>query len=92
MIVSTMVRMTTSVAPKLRARSLRKVESNNIVGLFPGHAIMDFRHQISSPAALADLACDALVLVVTGDAVDAALDARLAAALDDARVATATWC
>jgi hypothetical protein len=29
--VSMMVRMTTSVAPKLRARSLRKVESNNIV-------------------------------------------------------------
>jgi leucyl aminopeptidase len=45
---------------------------------------MDFRHQISSPGALADLACDALVLVVTGDAVDAALDARLAGALEDA--------
>jgi hypothetical protein len=32
MIVSTMVRITTSVAPKLRASSLRKVESNNIIG------------------------------------------------------------
>ncbi|KNZ33161.1 MAG: cytosol aminopeptidase [Methylibium sp. NZG] len=45
---------------------------------------MDFRHQISLPGVLADLVCDALVLVVTGDAVDAALDARLAAALTDA--------
>ena len=45
---------------------------------------MDFRHQISLPGALADLACDALVLVVAADAVDAALDARLAAALSDA--------
>ncbi len=45
---------------------------------------MDFRHQISLPDALADLACDALVLVVAGDEVDAALDAGLAAALNDA--------
>jgi leucyl aminopeptidase len=45
---------------------------------------MDFRHQISSPDNLASLTCDALVLVVTGDAVDAALDAPLAAALSDA--------
>ncbi len=45
---------------------------------------MDFRHQISLPGALADLACDALVLVVAGDEVDAALDAGLAAALNDA--------
>ncbi|MEP7295908.1 MAG: leucyl aminopeptidase [Burkholderiales bacterium] len=45
---------------------------------------MDFRHQISSPGALAGLTCDALVLVVTGDAVDPALDAPLAAALSDA--------
>jgi leucyl aminopeptidase len=45
---------------------------------------MDFRHQISHPGALADLAFDALVLVVTGDAVDASLDATLAAALNDA--------
>ncbi len=45
---------------------------------------MDFRHQISSPDTLASLACDALVLVVTGDAVDPALDAPLAAALSDA--------
>ena len=45
---------------------------------------MDFRHQISVPGALADLTVDALVLVVCGDAVDASLDARLAAALKDA--------
>ena len=45
---------------------------------------MDFRHQISSPDTLAALSCDALVLVVTGDAVDPALDAPLAAALSDA--------
>ena len=45
---------------------------------------MDFRHQISDPAALADLAVDALVLVVAGDAVDPSLDPRLAAALNDA--------
>ena len=45
---------------------------------------MDFRHQISSPDTLAGLSCDALVLVVTGDGVDPALDATLAAALGDA--------
>ena len=45
---------------------------------------MDFRHQISLPDTLAGLTCDALVLVVTGDAVDAALEAPLAAALRDA--------
>ncbi|HEY8706446.1 MAG TPA: leucyl aminopeptidase [Burkholderiaceae bacterium] len=45
---------------------------------------MDFRHQISSAGTRASLTCDALVLVVTGDAVDAALDAPLAAALNDA--------
>ena len=45
---------------------------------------MDFRYQISSPEALAGLTCDALVLVVTGDSVDPALDASLAAALSDA--------
>jgi leucyl aminopeptidase len=45
---------------------------------------MDFRHQISAPDTLAGLTCDALVLIVTGEAVDAALDAPLAAALGDA--------
>ena len=45
---------------------------------------MDFRHQISSAGTLASLTCDALLLVVTGDAVDAALDAPLTAALNDA--------
>jgi leucyl aminopeptidase len=45
---------------------------------------MDFRHQISSPDALANQSCDALVLVVTGDAVDPALAPPLGAALSDA--------
>ena len=45
---------------------------------------MDFHHQISSPGALAGLGCDALVLVVTGEAVDPTLAAPLAAALNDA--------
>ena len=45
---------------------------------------MDFRHHISSPDTLASQTCDALVLVVTGDSVDPALDAPLAAALGDA--------
>ncbi|MDE2626225.1 MAG: leucyl aminopeptidase [Burkholderiales bacterium] len=45
---------------------------------------MDFRHQISSAGTLSSLTCDALLLVVIGDAVDAALDTPLAAALNDA--------
>ena len=45
---------------------------------------MDFRHQISAPDTLAGLTCDALVLIVTGEAVDATLAAPLAAALGDA--------
>ena len=45
---------------------------------------MDFRHQISSAGTLASLTCDAMLLVVTGDTVDATLDAPLAAALNDA--------
>lgn len=45
---------------------------------------MDFRHQISSPDVLSALTCDAMVLVVEGNAVDALLDEPLAAALNDA--------
>ena len=45
---------------------------------------MDFRHQISAPRALAGTPCDALLLIVTGDASDPALDAPLATALGDA--------
>ena len=45
---------------------------------------MDFRHQISGADALATLACDALLLVVAGEAVDKALAAPLAAVLKDA--------
>ncbi|MBC7955714.1 MAG: leucyl aminopeptidase [Cytophagales bacterium] len=45
---------------------------------------MDFRHQISLPGALSTLPADALLLVLAGEAVDAALDAKLAAPLNDA--------
>ncbi len=46
--------------------------------------IMDFRHQISSPGTLSSLSADALLLVLAGESVDAALDAKLAAPLNDA--------
>ena len=45
---------------------------------------MDFRHQILGAEALAGLSCDALVLIVTGEAVDTTLAAPLGAALSDA--------
>ncbi len=45
---------------------------------------MDFRHQITPPGTLAALRLDALVLIVTGEAVDPALDPALAALLADA--------
>lgn len=46
--------------------------------------IMDFRHQISSAGTLSSLTADALLLVLAGEAVDAALDAKLATPLNDA--------
>ncbi len=48
--------------------------------------IMDFRHQISSPGALSSLPADALLLVLAGEVIDTALDAKLAAPLNDALV------
>src|SRR5512133_3803381 len=84
MIVSTTVRMTTTVAPKLRARSRRKVISNNIAGLLTGPKIMDFRHQITTPGALSGASVDALVLVLIGEVLDPALDPALATPLADA--------
>ncbi len=45
---------------------------------------MDFRHQISAPDELASTACDALLVIVVGDAVDKALDAALASLLKGA--------
>ncbi len=45
---------------------------------------MDFRLQKSAADALADTAADALILIVTGDAPDASLDARLASLVSDA--------
>lgn len=46
--------------------------------------IMDFRHQIAALNTLSSLPADALLLVVVGEAVDSALDAKLAAPLNDA--------
>jgi leucyl aminopeptidase len=46
--------------------------------------IMDFRHQISSLGAISSLPADALLLVLAGEGVDSALDAKLAAPLNDA--------
>src|SRR5512147_1387278 len=82
--VSTMVRMTTSVAPKLLARSARREESNNIVRFSEQARIMDFRHQSASLDALAAVACDALLVVVAGDKVDASVDVALRKLVDDA--------
>lgn len=45
---------------------------------------MDFRHQSASLDALAAVACDALLVVVAGDKVDASLDAVLKKLVDDA--------
>ena len=45
---------------------------------------MDFRHQIAPPSALANLAFDALVVVLVGDVVDPGLDPALAGLIDDA--------
>ncbi len=46
--------------------------------------IMDFRHQISSLGSLSSLTADALLLVLAGETIDAALDAKLATPLNDA--------
>jgi leucyl aminopeptidase len=45
---------------------------------------MDFRHLVSSPAALASVAADALVVVVAGESVDGSLDGAVRALIDDA--------
>ena len=45
---------------------------------------MDFRHQIAPSSALANLAFDALVVLVVGDVVDPGLDPTLAGLIDDA--------
>ena len=45
---------------------------------------MDFRHQIAPSSALANLAFDALVVVVVGDVLDPGLDPTLAGLIDDA--------
>jgi leucyl aminopeptidase len=45
---------------------------------------MDFRHQASTPETLAAVACDALLLIVSGETVDGALPAPLSTLLRDA--------
>ncbi|MET0333558.1 MAG: leucyl aminopeptidase [Rhizobacter sp.] len=45
---------------------------------------MDFRHQLAAPATLSSVTADALLLVITGESVDAALDAKLSSLLNDA--------
>ena len=45
---------------------------------------MDFRHLVASPESLSKVDADALILIVQGSAVDAALEAPLAALIDDA--------
>ncbi|HJV94530.1 MAG TPA: leucyl aminopeptidase [Albitalea sp.] len=45
---------------------------------------MDFRHQIASPATLASVMADALLVVIHGDKVDPSLDGPIAAAIQDA--------
>ena len=45
---------------------------------------MDFRHLVASPESLSKVDADALILIVQGSALDAALEAPLAALIDDA--------
>jgi leucyl aminopeptidase len=45
---------------------------------------MDFRHQISASSTLSSLSADALLLIVSGEAVDPALDAKLRTAVNEA--------
>ena len=78
--------MTTKVAPKLRAKSRRKVESNNIVGTaFDTHVntkleivIMDFKHQLAAASTLSKVNADALVLVMVGDVLADDVDPKFA--------------
>src|SRR5687768_6042090 len=68
-IVITMVTSTTSVAPKLRASSLRTVEWNNICGQAcrarEQQRIMDFELKTLDLAAAAAEKCDVLAVLVT---------------------------
>src|SRR5205085_12525191 len=82
--VRTIVRMTTSVPPKLRASSRRKVESNNIVRLFTARGIMDFAHRVAPAQGPGKIEADALVLVVAAGPLDGGLGAPLADLLGDA--------
>src|ERR1700712_3368831 len=66
-LVMKMVRITISVAPKLRANSLRTVESNNIARLSPIELklpTMDFKPLALPEAGVAGIAADALIVVL----------------------------
>src|SRR3954469_20525613 len=76
--VSMMVRMTTSVTPKLLASSDRVDESNNIKSLYLLLVIMDFKIQTAEQGGLAGAGADALVVVLGGEALPAGLDAVVA--------------
>jgi hypothetical protein len=83
-IVSTIVRITISVAPKVRARSRRKVESNNIVGLFNRTALWTSDTKSLPPAHCPAWRADALIVVIHGEAIDSGLDAAVVAFVNDA--------
>jgi leucyl aminopeptidase len=70
--------MTTKVAPKPRASSLRTVESNNIRCFICLGGIMDFKTQVAGATGLAGLVADALLIVIGSAASVAALDKPLA--------------
>jgi hypothetical protein len=65
--VITMVRMTTRVAPKLRASSLRTDESNNIKSSFQSRRIMNFQALAATAEGLAAVAADTLIAVLPAE-------------------------
>ena len=75
-IVSTMVRITTSVAPKLRASSWRRVESNNIVGLSKPNGLWTFELKTLSVAQAAGDEVPMRCIVLVGDAATRRLGRR----------------
>jgi leucyl aminopeptidase len=84
MMVMTMVRITTSVALKVRARSRRKLESNNILRFLELRRIMDFKTLLTDAGALRGVDTDALLLVVAPGSDLAAHGKALSTALADA--------
>ena len=85
--VMTMVSSTTSVAPKVRARSRLSVLSNNMDPLCIAGRIMDFKIQVTELKDLRHAEADALLLVVgegsMPESLGKALGGALTAALQD---------